>query len=219
MILVVVDALLMRTLMSNVILDLHQEEGDIVKCKLISEIDGLELYNNYLIYEDDTIISLFRQWGRYVTYKKLIMKSKMSKNGYRTIILTRNEVKKYMTIHRLVALAFIPNIDNKLQVNHIDGDKSNNHVNNLEWCTSNENINHANNLGLFKKLDKHPNAKLTNRQVNEIKELLKLTDILIIDIAKLYNVTANSISHINTGKTWIIKDYSYPIRKGGGNND
>lgn len=52
-----------------------------------------------------------------------------------------------MYIHRLVALAFIPNPENKRFVNHIDTNRSNNHVDNLEWCTSKENNQHSMNLG------------------------------------------------------------------------
>ena len=58
--------------------------------------------------------------------------------GYLSVCLD----KKYYKIHRLVAQAFIPNPDNKPQVNHIDGDKKNNRVDNLEWCTNQENKKH-----------------------------------------------------------------------------
>lgn len=56
--------------------------------------------------------------------------------------------KKKMYVHRAVALAFIPNIDNKTDVNHIDGDKYNNHLENLEWVTRKENMRHAFSNGL-----------------------------------------------------------------------
>lgn len=56
--------------------------------------------------------------------------------------------RKMQLIHRLVAKAFIPNPDNKPQINHIDGNKLNNHVSNLEWCTASENSIHSYKLGL-----------------------------------------------------------------------
>lgn len=68
-----------------------------------------------------------------------------SGNGYLTVALGKNNPK---TIHRLVATAFIPNTDNKPQVNHIDGDKRNNNVSNLEWVNQSENMKHAYRIGL-----------------------------------------------------------------------
>lgn len=65
-------------------------------------------------------------------------------NGYRRTILCAGGVMyKSWAIHRLVALAFIPNPENKPQTNHIDFNRGNNHVNNLEWCTHSENMRHA----------------------------------------------------------------------------
>lgn len=62
---------------------------------------------------------------------------------------------KNLHVHRLVAQAFIPNVDNKPQINHIDGNKSNNNIKNLEWCTNSENGKHAWKTGLKKYSEKH----------------------------------------------------------------
>lgn len=71
-----------------------------------------------------------------------ILKSK-NREGYRAIIISRNHTPKTFNIHRLVAQAFIPNPNNYPVVNHIDGNRSNNEVSNLEWCTIKENNNHT----------------------------------------------------------------------------
>lgn len=70
---------------------------------------------------------------------------------YLCISLFRENKRKRFSVHRLVAKAFIPNPDNKSQVNHIDGNKLNNHVSNLEWITHLENIHHAIRNGLIKR--------------------------------------------------------------------
>lgn len=77
------------------------------------------------------------------------IKGRSLPNGYLRVYVRRDSDYKRidMYIHRLVALAFIPNPENKKFVNHIDTNRSNNHVNNLEWCTSKENNQHSMNLG------------------------------------------------------------------------
>ena len=80
--------------------------------------------------------------------KKIIRKGVMLKlgkhrNGYQKISLQKDGKHKYFMVHRVVATAFIPNPENKPQVNHIDYDRSNNCVENLNWMTSKENINHS----------------------------------------------------------------------------
>lgn len=79
----------------------------------------------------------------------LILKPCDGRNGYYYVSLRG---KKH-TIHRLVAMTFIPNPENKGQVNHIDGNKKNNHVENLEWCTNSENAAHARKNGLMVERD------------------------------------------------------------------
>ena len=82
--------------------------------------------------------------------KEKILSSSLSKCNYRQVVLSK-EGKKYLkTIHRLIAEAFIPNLDNKPCVNHIDGNKLNNCVENLEWCTYSENSIHSWNNNLEK---------------------------------------------------------------------
>ena len=69
--------------------------------------------------------------------------AKTNSKGYIKVTLTNKNKSDNRDIHRLVAQAFIPNPENKPQVNHIDEDKTNNTVDNLEWCTAKENINHG----------------------------------------------------------------------------
>lgn len=81
-------------------------------------------------------------------FKEHLLKPMHDKNGYCKVSLYKNRKMRMVSIHRLVAEAFIPNLENKPQVNHIDGDKDNNSVYNLEWCTNKENIEHAIKTGL-----------------------------------------------------------------------
>lgn len=91
-----------------------------------------------------------RSLDRYVNYKKIGKQYIKGKNlkpnnvsGYYQVLLMNNGKKAYKKVHRLVAETFIPNPDNKPQVNHIDGNKLNNNVENLEWNTVSENILHS----------------------------------------------------------------------------
>lgn len=85
--------------------------------------------------------------GNLKSFKSLdkgrILKNTNKKNGYFSVVLRYGENVRYTRIHRLVAESFIDNPFNKIQVNHIDGNKQNNHFNNLEWVTSSENVNHS----------------------------------------------------------------------------
>lgn len=78
----------------------------------------------------------------------LFMAQKPSKDGYVRLLLAKNGKYKAEYVHRLVAKAFIPNPENKSEVNHIDGNKANNKASNLEWATTYENHQHAVALGL-----------------------------------------------------------------------
>jgi len=83
---------------------------------------------------------------------------------YYLVSLVKNKNGNTKKVHRLVAKAFIPNPENKPQVNHIDGNKLNNHVSNLEWCTQKENCQHAFDTGL-NKIYPHQIDLLINRTI------------------------------------------------------
>lgn len=93
-------------------------------------------------------------------------------SGYPVVVLRENGKKKFKSIHRLVAEAFIPKKENKNIVNHIDGNKKNNNVDNLEWCDKRENMIHAMEcLGINREGELNPNFKYTNKQVEELIDL------------------------------------------------
>ena len=102
-----------------------------------------------------------------------ILKINTSYGNYGSVMLSKNGVTKRFYVHRLVALAFIPNPQCLPIVNHIDGNKHNNHVENLEWCTAQENVHHAmytiKTLNPAKRAKKRP-VKILNTITNEILE-------------------------------------------------
>lgn len=110
--------------------------------KDIYEFEGYYQVSNF-----GNIRSLDRFDG--VNYRKgQLIKPILKYNGYLQVGLRKNNKRKYFSIHRLVAIHFIDNPDNKKQVNHIDCNKQNNKVNNLEWVTPKENQFHAKENGL-----------------------------------------------------------------------
>lgn len=99
-----------------------------------------------------------------------------------------------------------------LQVNHIDGDKQNNSLSNLEWCTQSENQKHAFQNGLLsRKGERNPQCKLTEEQVLEISNLLIERE-PVPDIADKYNVSKELIYAIKNKRLWydLVKDFSFP---------
>lgn len=118
--------------------------------------------------------------------------------------MTQEGKKKTYRVHRLVMMAFKPvkGMD-KLEVNHIDGDKKNNTLSNLEWCSSSENQKHAFQMGLQqpRKGEKSNFSKLTQADIDKIFELRNL-GWLQKDIASQIGCTRSNISYILNHKTW-----------------
>lgn len=100
--------------------------------------------------------------GNIVSKNGKVKSQAIDHGGYCTVWLSKNSVQKCLKVHRLVAQSFIENPENKKTVNHIDGVKTNNCVENLEWATHSENIIHANNTGLRKVTDAQRKAASEN---------------------------------------------------------
>lgn len=105
--------------------------------------------------------------------KERIISPWIAKTNYYSIKIKTNGKNKSFLLHRIIALCFIPNKENKPYINHINGIKTDNRIENLEWCTASENVKHAlkNGLLISFKGENHSCSKLTEKQVLEIRKL------------------------------------------------
>lgn len=126
-----------------------------------------------------------------------VLKNNINPSGYCFVVLSFKGKTKTHTVHKLVALSYITNQENKPQVNHKDGDKTNNSVRNLEWSTAQENIEHAFNNGL----SNNYLMKLDVKKVTAIKT--KLAEGLSCnEVSALFEVPYSTIHGISSGRAW-----------------
>lgn len=167
------------------------------------EIKGYEGY--YQISNLGKVKSLCRKiqnGNKFNLRKEIILKNSINSVGYYTVTLYKNNKSTVKLVHVLIAETFIPNPESKPQVNHIDGVKLNISVENLEWVTRSENIQHAYDTGLTKnKGESHYLSKITVADKSKIKELVK-SGISQRKIAKQFGVNQSQISRINADKAW-----------------
>lgn len=139
---------------------------------------------------------IFSQYGKEITQR-------LDADGYPTVSLgyTKRIGKR---VHRLVAELFVDGkTETRNEVNHIDGNKENNHYTNLEWVTRSEQISHAYRLGLKSNHgEKNPNAKLTMPDVIEIRRLYFEERNTCYAIAKMYGRGWQTINHVIKNTTW-----------------
>lgn len=129
-----------------------------------------------------------------------ILKQGTFKQGYKYVTLSDNTYKKTLSVHRLVAYAFIPNLENKPQVNHLNNISDDNRVLNLEWVTHQENMDHGKLVKAFPQGVNAFNSKLTDRQVRQI--VIDSKSMSEPQMSKKYNVSEPAIRSILTGNTW-----------------
>lgn len=137
-----------------------------------------------------------------VKNRKKILKICNNGKGYLYISLSKNNKRKNFLIHRLVANAFIINKENKPCINHIDGNKQNNKVDNLEWITYSENHKHAFKIGLKKsrKGEEMSNSKLKNKDVLFIKK--NKNNYSRAELGRKFKICPSTISRIILGHRW-----------------
>ena len=142
--------------------------------------------------------------GKTQTVPERYMKPKPDKKGYSIVGVSKNANKKYLKLHRVVAQSFIPNTHNKPQVNHLDGNKQNNKVENLEWSTQKENNIHALREGLRipQKGEEHSQAKLTAKEVILIRDIHEKGGRTQQCIADEFNVSRRLIGMIVKREVW-----------------
>jgi len=149
-----------------------------------------KIKENYVVYNDGTIFSL---------QSKMFMNS-INTNGYLSVKMAG----KLESIHRLVGGLFIPNPDNKPEINHIDGDKTNNKVENLEWVSPSENIQHKiHQLGKEHRGSKNGMAKLTLEDVDKIKVLYQ-AGYSQNKLGEMFGISQGKISNVINGKSYKV---------------
>lgn len=145
-------------------------------------------------------------FGRIIGIQGRIIQLSKDGCGYLHFRLYKNNVGKPVKVHRLVAKAFIENVENKPQVNHIDGNKLNNYASNLEWATGRENIAHAVRTGLIHMGEAHTGSVLTEHDIARIFSL-EFQNKSNEEIAKIFNVHSSTIYGVRKGRTWKSLDF------------
>jgi hypothetical protein len=148
-------------------------------------------------------LSRYKEWkGTKVFVEGQTRSLTMNKKGYLTCPLNKDGRRKHFLVHRIVALAFLPNEDSRLQLNHKNCIKTENHVDNLEWVDAKTNVRHAyeNNRIKSKKGSANGRSLLTEELVREIKNKVHLMSRK--DLGKMYNVSPCTINDIARGRNW-----------------
>lgn len=134
--------------------------------------------------------------------KERLRKPIVDGKGYMRISLSDNGFQNTQKIYRLVAIHFIPNPENKPQVNHKNGIKADNRAENLEWCTHQENMTHASVNGLMMAGENNSSSILNSEKVIQLRQLHRQGNISIRSLAKKFEISYPTARNIIIGKKW-----------------
>lgn len=168
-----------------------------MKNEVWKDIKGYE--GLYQISDSGKVKSLPKITGSRFRKESIILYANTNRWGYSYVTLCVKNVMKSLTIHNLLAVHFIPNPLNKKYVNHINGNKADNLLENLEWVTAKENVQHAIKIGLAGSIGStNPNSKLNEYQVIEIFKSPQRYGIL----ASIFGISKSQIVDIKRGRRW-----------------
>ena len=161
----------------------------------------LTSYSNYAISNTGKIKRLTKGGN---THAGRILNPKPTGRGYLQVCFYIDGKRKRPMVHTLVLETFGSPKPRGQECNHIDGNKTNNHIENLEWVSRRYNVKHAFDIGthISVKGEKHGRAKLSERDVHAIRELLSKKTLFKKQIAKMFGVTWGAIRAIETRKRW-----------------
>lgn len=127
-----------------------------------------------------------------------------NKTGYLSVILHDGSKRKTMSVHRLVALAWVPNADpvRFIEINHINGCKSANRSDNLEWCSRSTNLKHAYATGLRPR--KRPHGLLSDAQAAEVRALVS-AGLRQVDVARRFSVGKHVVNSIVRNRSYVLQ--------------
>ena len=190
-----------QELMKKFFAELDELKKSLLKCN--GDLPH-EIWRDICGYEGLYKVSNFGRVKSLHCGREKLLKAGVSNTGYANMSLTKTKTKKNFHVHALVAGAFLPNPEGKRELNHIDGNKTNNRVENLEWITGSENTRHAIQNGQLKikKGSQCRFAKLTDEQVRYIRRVYipRHHEFGQLALARRFNVSSSTIYEIISGK-------------------
>jgi len=153
-------------------------------------------YPNYFVNQEGQIKAMTRKGTT-------LLRPSFTSKGYAVVSLCKHGKSKSHLVHRVVATTLLLNPNNLPQVNHISGDKTDNSVTNLEWCTQEYNAYHRTHIikTQVRGADVHT-SKLSPKLVAKIKQEYNKTGITQTEIGRRYGISQQQVSHIVNGKSW-----------------